>query len=166
MGFNRISAGRLYLVARALGEDVGYFFVGLESNAPNEPSPQQRMFLDLARNFRRIRTPKHQDAICSLSASSPMSRTSPTRKPGNPSSPNRSDPRRHMTGSRLRVGASAVCRRWVGSNSISGLRLSGARLTMKPGAGGTPRTEPWYRRSRASASRLSRSARISAWTSR
>jgi transcriptional regulator with XRE-family HTH domain len=65
-GINRISAGRLYMVARALGEDVAYFFVGLESNAPSEPSPQQRVFLDLARNFRSIRTAKHQDAICFL----------------------------------------------------------------------------------------------------
>jgi transcriptional regulator with XRE-family HTH domain len=65
-GVNRIAAGRLYIVAQALGEDVGYFFVGLESDVPSEPSPQQRVFLDLARNFRSIRTRKHQDAICSL----------------------------------------------------------------------------------------------------
>jgi transcriptional regulator with XRE-family HTH domain len=65
-GVNRIAAGRLYVVARALGEDVGYFFMGLESDLPSEPSPQQRVFLDLARNFRSIRTRKHQDAICSL----------------------------------------------------------------------------------------------------
>lgn len=65
-GVNRISAGRLYMIARVLGVDVGYFFEGLQGEAPKEPSPQQRVFLDLARNFRSIRTRKHQEAICLL----------------------------------------------------------------------------------------------------
>ena len=51
-GVNRISAGRLYLIARVLGVE--------------EPTPQQRLFLDLARNFNNIRTRKHQDVICLL----------------------------------------------------------------------------------------------------
>jgi transcriptional regulator with XRE-family HTH domain len=65
-GVNRIAAGRLYTIAQVLGVEVGYFFEGLESAAPNEPTPQQRMFLDLARNFRSIRARKHQEAICLL----------------------------------------------------------------------------------------------------
>jgi transcriptional regulator with XRE-family HTH domain len=65
-GVNRIAAGRLYIIAQVLGVGVGYFFEGLQSDSPNEPTPQQRVFLDLARNFRSIRTPKHQEAICSL----------------------------------------------------------------------------------------------------
>ena len=65
-GVNRIAAGRLYIIARVLAVDVGYFFEGLQSEPPNEPTLQQRVFLDLARNFRRIRTRKHQEAICLL----------------------------------------------------------------------------------------------------
>jgi transcriptional regulator with XRE-family HTH domain len=65
-GVNRIAAGRLYIIAQVLDVDVGYFFEGLESETPSGPSPQQRVFLDLARNFRSIRTPKHQEAICQL----------------------------------------------------------------------------------------------------
>ena len=65
-GANRISAGRLYTIARVLGVDVGYFFEGRQSDTPSEPTPQQRAFLDLARNFRSIRTGKHQEAICLL----------------------------------------------------------------------------------------------------
>ena len=65
-GVNRIAAGRLYTIAQVLGVDVGYFFEGLQGAGPREPSPQQRVFLDLARNFRSIRKPKHQEAICLL----------------------------------------------------------------------------------------------------
>ena len=65
-GVNRISAGRLYLIARVLGVEVAYFFEGLQGDPPNEPTPQQRLFLDLARNFNNIRTRKHQDVICLL----------------------------------------------------------------------------------------------------
>ena len=65
-GVNRIAAGRLYTIAQVLGVDVGYFFEGLASAPASEPSPQQRVFLDLARNFRSIRARKHQEAICLL----------------------------------------------------------------------------------------------------
>jgi transcriptional regulator with XRE-family HTH domain len=65
-GLNRIAAGRLYVIAQVLGVEVGYFFEGLDGAPGSEPTPQQRVFLDLARNFRNIRTPKHQEAICSL----------------------------------------------------------------------------------------------------
>ena len=65
-GVNRIAAGRLYTIAHVLGVDVGYFFEGLQTAGPNEPSQQQRVFLDLARNFRNIRKRKHQEAICLL----------------------------------------------------------------------------------------------------
>jgi transcriptional regulator with XRE-family HTH domain len=65
-GVNRISAGRLYIIARVLGVDVGFFYEGLQSDQPIEPNPQQRVFLDHARNFRNIRTRKHQEAICLL----------------------------------------------------------------------------------------------------
>jgi transcriptional regulator with XRE-family HTH domain len=65
-GSNRIAAGRLYVIAQVLGVDVGFFFEGLQSDPRSAPTLQQRVFLDLARNFRNIRTRKHQEAICSL----------------------------------------------------------------------------------------------------
>ncbi|MEM7041599.1 MAG: helix-turn-helix transcriptional regulator [Alphaproteobacteria bacterium] len=65
-GINRVAAGRLYHIAQALGVDVGYFFDGLNSNDAFKATPQQRMLLELARNFIGIPTRKHQEAICSL----------------------------------------------------------------------------------------------------
>ena len=71
-GINRISAGRLYQIARALGVDVNYFFEGLDSGdgppAPRESelTPTQRLLLELARHFTAIRSRRHQEAICQL----------------------------------------------------------------------------------------------------
>src|SRR4051794_6092247 len=41
-GANRISAGRLHALARALGVDVGYFYEGLGSGEPARPTAWQR----------------------------------------------------------------------------------------------------------------------------
>jgi transcriptional regulator with XRE-family HTH domain len=70
-GINRISAGRLYQIARALGVDISYFFedVDPERSAMSkgqELMPQQRMLLELARNFASIKSRKHQEALCHL----------------------------------------------------------------------------------------------------
>jgi transcriptional regulator with XRE-family HTH domain len=70
-GINRISAGRLYQIAQALGVDIGYFFEDIEPDRgakprPTEMMPQQRMLLELARNFASIGNRRHQDAICNL----------------------------------------------------------------------------------------------------
>jgi transcriptional regulator with XRE-family HTH domain len=69
-GINRISAGRLYQIAQALGVDIGYFFEEIDPDRskpkPAEMLPQQRMLLELARNFTSITSRRHQDAICNL----------------------------------------------------------------------------------------------------
>jgi transcriptional regulator with XRE-family HTH domain len=65
-GINRIAAGRLHNIAQALGVDVGYFFEGLNSEKAFRATPQQRMLLELARNFISIPERRHQEAICSL----------------------------------------------------------------------------------------------------
>ncbi len=65
-GINRVASGRLYNIAQALGVDVSYFFEGLGSDKAFKATPQQRMLLELARNFISIPTRKHQEAICSL----------------------------------------------------------------------------------------------------
>jgi len=65
-GFTRVSAGRLYDVARALDADIGFFFEGLDDNEPFEPAAQRRLLLDLARTFVSLRKPSHAEAICML----------------------------------------------------------------------------------------------------
>jgi len=65
-GINRIASGRLYNIAQALGVDVGYFFEGIGSEKAFRATPQQRMLLELARNFISIPVRKHQEAMCAL----------------------------------------------------------------------------------------------------
>src|SRR5918995_2760768 len=65
-GMNRVAAGRLYRIAQALGVEVSYFFEGLQTADRFVPSPQQRMLLDLARNYLSIPVPEHQKAIVAL----------------------------------------------------------------------------------------------------
>lgn len=65
-GINRIAAGRLFTIAQALGVDVGYFFDGMDTERAFKPTPQQRMLLELARNFIGMPSRKHQEAICNL----------------------------------------------------------------------------------------------------
>jgi len=65
-GINRVAAGRLYNIAQALGVDIGYFFEGPYSDQAFRATPQQRMMLELTRNFIDISTRKHQEAVCSL----------------------------------------------------------------------------------------------------
>jgi transcriptional regulator with XRE-family HTH domain len=65
-GINRIASGRLYNIAQALGVEVGYFFEGMGSDNAFKATPQQRMLLELARNFISIPIRKHQEAMCAL----------------------------------------------------------------------------------------------------
>ena len=64
-GINRVAAGRLYSIARALGVEVGYFYEG-QIGGGVVPSPSQRMLLDLARNFLNIPDPRHREAVATL----------------------------------------------------------------------------------------------------
>jgi transcriptional regulator with XRE-family HTH domain len=65
-GLNRVAAGRLYEVARALGVEVGYFYEGLQTGGSLVPSLSQRMLLDLAGNFLNIPDPSHREAVAAL----------------------------------------------------------------------------------------------------
>ena len=65
-GINRIAAGRLYNIAQELGVEVGYFFQGLENKDDFKPTTQQRMLLELARNFIGMSNRKHQEALCNM----------------------------------------------------------------------------------------------------
>jgi transcriptional regulator with XRE-family HTH domain len=65
-GINRVSAGRLYELAKVLDVNVSFFFEGLGGTESEHVSPRQRMCLDLARNFARIDDERQQDAIAQL----------------------------------------------------------------------------------------------------
>jgi transcriptional regulator with XRE-family HTH domain len=64
-GINRVSAGRLFEIARVLGVDIGFFYEGL-NNEDSRLNERQRMCLDLARNFTRISNDRHQEAVSQL----------------------------------------------------------------------------------------------------
>jgi transcriptional regulator with XRE-family HTH domain len=65
-GINRVSAGRLYEIARVLNAPITYFYEGLGEQAPRPVAPRQRMLLEIARNFTEIENEKHQEAVSQL----------------------------------------------------------------------------------------------------
>ena len=66
-GINRISGGRLFMLAQALGVEVSHFYDGLGAEGGSLKPPQpQRLLLELAQNFRALRSRRHQEAICDL----------------------------------------------------------------------------------------------------
>ncbi|MDX2224202.1 MAG: helix-turn-helix transcriptional regulator [Rhodospirillaceae bacterium] len=65
-GINRISAGRLYEIARVLNVPITFFYEGLDGNDDDANTPRQRMCLELARNFAQISNQKHQEALSQL----------------------------------------------------------------------------------------------------
>jgi transcriptional regulator with XRE-family HTH domain len=65
-GINRVSAGRLFEIARVLGVMVGHFYEGLDQPEEKQVTSRQRMSLELARNFAMISNAKHQEALTHL----------------------------------------------------------------------------------------------------
>jgi hypothetical protein len=67
-GINRISAGWLNRIARALNVDIAYLFEGIEPGVTGEGAliPRRLLMLDLARSFVAIPVPRHQDSILLL----------------------------------------------------------------------------------------------------
>lgn len=66
-GINRISAGRLYEIARALSVPVSFFYEGLDDvQGSDDLSIRQRMCLELARNFTQIPNERHREALSQL----------------------------------------------------------------------------------------------------
>jgi transcriptional regulator with XRE-family HTH domain len=65
-GINRVSAGRLFEIARVLSVPVSYFFEGLDSQTGRPISQRERMCLELARNFAQISNERHQEALSQL----------------------------------------------------------------------------------------------------
>ena len=62
-GINRVSAGRLFEIARALSAPITYFYEGIGEEGPRQIMPHQRMQLEIARNFAEIQNEKHQEAV-------------------------------------------------------------------------------------------------------
>jgi transcriptional regulator with XRE-family HTH domain len=65
-GINRVSAGRLFQIARALGVPVGTFFDGIEGPQSKLQSARERMCLELAKNFSQIPNERYQEALSQL----------------------------------------------------------------------------------------------------
>ena len=65
-GINRVSAGRLYEIARVLNAPITYFYDGLGQETPRPAAPHQRMLLEIARNFAEIQNERHQEAVSQL----------------------------------------------------------------------------------------------------
>lgn len=65
-GINRISAGRLFEIARVLRVPVGYFYEGLGGDGEEDLSVRQRMCLELARNFTQIPNERHREALSQM----------------------------------------------------------------------------------------------------
>jgi len=65
-GINRVSAGRLFEIARVLGVTVAHFYDGLDQPEEKQITSRQRMSLELARNFAMISNSKHQEALTHL----------------------------------------------------------------------------------------------------
>lgn len=70
-GANRISAGRIFEIARKLGVEISYFFDGLAlgaetASAPLEHGGRQRSAIELVRKFAQIKDPEVRAAIAGL----------------------------------------------------------------------------------------------------
>ncbi|WP_341759846.1 helix-turn-helix transcriptional regulator [Candidatus Tisiphia endosymbiont of Ptychoptera albimana] len=67
-GFNRISIGRLILIAKALEKNIDYFYEGLEDIKNIEPiqTQHQRLCIEVSRNFMKICNPAYQQAVNAL----------------------------------------------------------------------------------------------------
>ncbi|WP_119167249.1 helix-turn-helix domain-containing protein [Algihabitans albus] len=65
-GINRISAARLHMLSQVLGVDANYFFDGAGTPTATTPNGRQRLSLDVARNFTRIRNDRCREAFAQL----------------------------------------------------------------------------------------------------
>ena len=62
-GTNRISAGRLGLIAQIFETSVAAFYAGATHPSQNETDARSRLCMEVARNFRQITNTRHQEAL-------------------------------------------------------------------------------------------------------
>jgi transcriptional regulator with XRE-family HTH domain len=65
-GVNRVSAGRLFDIARVLSVPMSYFYEGAGEEQPKPIAARERMVLEIARNFTGINDERHQEALSQL----------------------------------------------------------------------------------------------------
>jgi transcriptional regulator with XRE-family HTH domain len=67
-GINRISVGRLALIAKALSKEMRYFYEDFDEvkDKVEQVNTHQRMCIELSRNFMKIKDSDHQTAINTL----------------------------------------------------------------------------------------------------
>ena len=65
-GINRVSVGRLALIAKALKESITYFYKEIDNNEPVILTQHQTMCTEISKNFMKIRSLKHQAALNTL----------------------------------------------------------------------------------------------------
>ncbi|MEQ9115441.1 MAG: helix-turn-helix transcriptional regulator [Rickettsiales bacterium] len=65
-GTNRVSAGRLALIAKVLSKDISYFYQDIEQDVTEVNTHHQRMCIEVARNFMKINNSIYQDAVNTL----------------------------------------------------------------------------------------------------
>ena len=63
---NRVSAGRLFEIARVLSVPISYFYEGVGEAGTRQVTPRERMMLEIARNFAEITNERHQEAVSQL----------------------------------------------------------------------------------------------------
>jgi transcriptional regulator with XRE-family HTH domain len=63
---DRISAGRLHQIARALGVSVDFFYEGLGTDQAPVLGPRERRTLEIAKVFGEISDPAVQEAVANL----------------------------------------------------------------------------------------------------
>lgn len=66
-GIDRITAGRLYEIAHALGVDVSYFFAELEESCGTESVALEGRTLELTKSFMNMRGEREKRAFLALS---------------------------------------------------------------------------------------------------
>lgn len=70
-GVNRISLGRLIMIAKVLAEDVQYFYEGIVDDnkvldIPQSKYQHQRLCIEISRNFMKIKKETYRRALKSL----------------------------------------------------------------------------------------------------
>jgi len=66
-GANRVSAGRLVLIAKVLDKPIDFFYSKIADEAlPQEKINNQRLCMEVSRNFMKIKSSVYQDAVSTL----------------------------------------------------------------------------------------------------